>query len=48
MNDIWLFALGTIIFGGYMFGLLSMINRQHKIQSRDDDRYKKAQAKSTE
>lgn len=43
MNDIWLFVLGAIIFGGYLVGLLSMINKQHKIQSREDARYKKAQ-----
>ncbi len=45
MNDIWIFVLGSIIFGGYMFGLLSMINKQHKIQAREHDRYMKAQEK---
>ena len=45
MNDIWLFILGAVIFGGYMFGLLSMINRQHRIQAREQDKYENAQAK---
>ncbi|MBK9760621.1 MAG: hypothetical protein IPO90_11780 [Flavobacteriales bacterium] len=45
MNDIWIFVLGAIIFGGYMFGLLSMINKQHKIQAREQDRYMKSQDK---
>jgi len=47
MNDIWLFVLGALIFGGYLFGLLSMINGQHKIQERQDERYKRAQEMKT-
>jgi hypothetical protein len=47
MNDIWLFAFGTIIVGGYLFGLLSMINSQHKIQAREHDHYMKSQADKT-
>jgi len=45
MNDIWLFVFGLVVFGGYLFGLISMINKQHKIQSRENERYKTAQAK---
>jgi hypothetical protein len=45
MNDIWLFILGAVIFVGYMVGLLSMINKQHKIQAREQDNYEKARAK---
>ena len=42
MNDIWLFILGTLVFGAYLFGLLSMINTQHKIQAREQANYEKA------
>lgn len=45
MNDIWLFVLGSLIFGGYLFGLLSMINKQHKIQGREQVSYEKVLAK---
>lgn len=45
MNDIAIFALGAIVFGGYMFGLLSMINSQHKIQARQQANYEKGRAK---
>ncbi len=41
MNDIWLFILGTLVFGAYLFGLLSMINKQHKIQAREQANYEK-------
>jgi hypothetical protein len=47
MNDIWLFALGTLVFGGYLFGLLSMINKQHKIQAREQTNYEKSLANKT-
>jgi hypothetical protein len=33
MNDIWLFAIGVVIFVAFMAGLLTMVNQQHKIQS---------------
>lgn len=39
MNDIWLFALGFLIFGGYIYGLLGMINKQHGIQAREQNKY---------
>lgn len=39
MNDNWLFVIGLLIFGGYMYGLLSMINKQHRIQAREQSKY---------
>jgi len=42
MNDTWLFLLGLLIFCGYMYGLLSMINKQHGIQAREQDKYEKS------
>lgn len=45
MNDIAIFAFGLVIFGAYMFGLLSMINSQHKIQARQQKNYEKGRAK---
>jgi len=44
MNDIAIFALGAIVFGGYMYGLLSMINSQHKIQARQQTNHEKGLA----
>ena len=48
MNDIWLFILGAVVFGAYLFGLLSMINSQHKIQARDQDKYEKSISKKND
>ncbi len=48
MSEIWLFILGSVIFGAYLFGLLSMINSQHKIQAREQDTYEKALAKRSD
>jgi hypothetical protein len=45
MNDIWLFVLGSLIFGGYRFGLSSMCNKQHKTQEREQVGYGKVLAK---
>ena len=36
MNELTLFIFGFIIFSCYLFFLLRMINRQHKIQSKTD------------
>ena len=47
MNEILIFSFGLVIFGGYLFGLLSMINKQHKIQGREQVNYEKALAKRT-
>ncbi len=45
MNDIVIFVFGLAIFGAYLFGLLSMINTQHKIQAREQINYEKGRAK---
>lgn len=34
MSDLGIFIFGIAIFAIYMFGLLSMINKQHKIQAK--------------
>jgi len=47
MSDMVIFIFGLMIFGAYLFGLLSMINRQHKIQAREQVNYDKGRAKRT-